>query len=284
MTALTTRTSRRAFELRISDDELRMFQELTYAEAGIRLPDSKRNLIQGRLSRRIAELGYSRFDQYYQVISDPNNATERMVCIEALTTNETFFFRHKQHWDFIGETIVSEVRQRHPGRPFRAWCAACSTGEEPYSLAILLDNLTQTNGALPFRIFASDINSRVVKQAQQAVYDEYALQKVTNLCRSRYFVSHYSETFEVTPDIRKQVNFSLHNLTKPAPHKDLDLVMLRNVLIYFDAQSKQAVINHMASAIRPGGYLILGGAESMAADLQWFTYVAPAIYRRNNNG
>ena len=261
-------------------EELHQFQEIMYQEAGIRLPDGKHSLVQGRLQSRLAVLGYQTFSAYLQYIAQPEQKRERKWCIEQLTTNETYFFRHKEHWDMILNTILPEHEQRTRGRPFKAWSAACSTGEEPYSLAMLLDTVRKQGQT--FQITASDINQQVIQRAQRGMYDSYSLQKATPQCQQQYFRKHNDGTMEVIPEIRRIVRFRSHNLTMPPPVKQQDLVMARNVLIYFDKKSKQRAVNLLASCIKPGGWLILGGAESLGGSNPAFRYHAPAIYQRTN--
>lgn len=270
-------------EISLAADEMRAFQELAYAEAGIRLSDAKRSLVQGRLRARLDRLGLASYAAYHRHISSPVGAAERQHCLDALTTNETFFFRHKQHWDFILHHVVpawQSATGAGGGRPLRAWSAACSTGEEAYSLAILLHDVDSTGTRRGWHIEATDLNASVIETARRATYGAYALQKVSRIARERYFSPCDGERWRVREELRRPVRFARANLLASGRGPAFDLIFLRNVLIYFDEASKARVIAAVTARLRAGGHLILGGAESLHAEPGTYDYVRPAIYRR----
>ncbi len=269
-------------ELALSGSELKLFQELMYREAGIRLPDVKQNLVQGRLRKRLDALGLGSYREYYAFATAEGHADELQRLLEALTTNETFFFRHKQHWDYLLDQMLPEWRQRAArGASFRVWSAASSTGEEPYSLAIALHAALAKSGH-GIHIDATDINTQVLARARTGIYGTYALQKLTPRCLKDYFVPTSSaDQFQVRADIRALVTYRSHNLQEaPVQGPPYDLIMLRNVLIYFDAASKHTVLGHISTRLRPGSWLILGGAETLNDAPGLFDYVQPTIYRK----
>ncbi len=261
--------------------EMRLFQELIYREAGIRLADVKANLVQGRLRKRLEALGLDSFRAYHDLVTSPGHDDEFQRCLEALTTNETFFFRHKQHWDFILDDLLPEWKRSTGRGTFRAWSAASSTGEEPYSLAIALDAGLSQSGCKA-TVEATDINTQVLARAKAGIYGTYALQKLTPHCLARYFTPAGDECHQVQGRIRSMVEYHQHNLQEPSRGQPCDLVLVRNVLIYFDTASKAKVVTHVAARIRPGGYLILGGAESLSDPKGLFEYVRPTIYRKRS--
>ncbi|MFW5698284.1 MAG: CheR family methyltransferase [Planctomycetota bacterium] len=270
-------------EISLDADEMRAFQDLAYAEAGIRLSDAKRSLVQGRLRARLERLGLASYAAYHRHIASPAGSAERQHCLDALTTNETFFFRHKQHWDFVLQQVVSawqDTSGAGSGRPLRAWSAACSTGEEAYSLAILLHDVDSAGRRRGWSIEATDLNASVIETARRATYGIYALQKVSQLARERYFRPCGDECWRVREEIRRPVRFARANLLEPGRGPAFDLIFLRNVLIYFDDASKARVIAAVTARLRSGGHLILGGAESLHAAPGTYDYVRPAIYRR----
>ena len=270
-------------ELALSTSELRLFQDLMYREAGIRLPDVKQNLVQGRLRKRLDALGLGSYREYHSHITAHGHADELQRCLEALTTNETFFFRHKQHWDFLLEELLPAwQRGAARGASFRVWSAASSTGEEPYSLAIALHAALSGHG-FGIHIDATDINTQVLARARTGIYGAYALQKLTPKCLQQYFVpAGGDDHFQVREDIRALVAFRSHNLQEATVQgPPYDLIMLRNVLIYFDTASKNTVIGHIGTRLRAGGHLILGGAETLSDVHSSFTYVRPTIYRKH---
>lgn len=263
--------------------EMKLFQDLIYREAGINLPDAKASLVQGRLRKRLDVLGLHSFQEYHAHVMKAGNQEELQECLEALTTNETFFFRHKHHWDFVLGTIIPEWQQTATRTAtFRAWSAASSTGEEPYSLAIALKaGLKDSKKAI---VDATDINTKVLARAKAGTYGDYALQKLTPQCLKTYFhPCAKGDRHQVNDDIRAMAHFSQHNLQEPSQGAPYDLVMLRNVLIYFDAASKATVIRHMAPRIKPGGWLFLGGAETLSDSSGQFTYVRPTIYQKRSS-
>jgi chemotaxis protein methyltransferase CheR len=262
----------------LTDLEMRTVQSLLYRLAGIRLADGKRMLVQHRLAKRLRERGVASYRDYCALVARPDEADELQRCINALTTNETYFFRHKHHWDFVVEQVVPAWRASR--RAPRAWSAACSTGEEPYSLAIIARELIPEH--LP-AIDATDINDAVLRAAEAGVYGQYALQKATPGCLERYFRPLGEERWAVQPELRAMVRFRQANLLEPSRGSPYDLVLLRNVLIYFDEPSKARALKNVAERMAPGGWLLIGGAESLGTRSAEFDYISPGIYRKGGH-
>jgi chemotaxis protein methyltransferase CheR len=262
----------------LDDQEMRAVQSLVYRLAGIRIADGKRLLVQHRLAKRLRERGVGSYRDYCALVARPEEGDELQRCLNALTTNETYFFRHKQHWDFIVEQAVPAWRESR--RLPRAWSAACSTGEEPYSLAILARELIPDR---PPTIDATDINDAVLRAAEAGIYGAYALQKATPRCLERHFRPLGDERWAVLPELRALVRFKRANLLEPSSGAPYDLVLLRNVLIYFDEPSKARALKLVAERMAPGGWLLIGGAESLGARGAGFDYVQPGIYRRSSH-
>ena len=263
----------------LTDPEMREVQALVYRQAGIRVADGKRLFVQHRLARRLVAREVHTYRDYCALIQNPAETKELQRFINALTTNETFFFRHKHHWDFLTERIFpawSSLR-RSP----RAWSAACSTGEEAYSLAILAHDLLPK---ATLAIDGTDINDTVLETAAKGIYGEYALQKATAACRERHFRACGPQQWTVLPHVRALVQFRQANLLVPTRGSSYDLVLLRNVLIYFDEDAKAKVLTHIASRMAPEGWLFLGGAEHFGPRQELLQYVAPGIYRKPAHG
>ncbi len=280
-TTAIQRTTSDATGPQLKSDELRLFQELMYRTAGIRIADAKINLVQGRLRRRLDALGLTSYRAYHDYATAPGHEAEFQMCLESLTTNETFFFRHKEHWDFLLGTIMPAWRRSAArGATFRAWSAACSSGEEPYSLAIALD-AALTGSGCAFRIDATDINTQVIGRARAGLYGAYALQKITPAALARYFAAQPDgQRHQVCDALRARIDFRAHNLLERSSGPAYDLILLRNVLIYFDGASKGAVLANLAGRLGTGGHLILGGAETLSEKAHGFAYVQPTIYRK----
>lgn len=257
----------------LTQAEFRHFQELAYTNAGIRLAASKISLAQNRLQKRLVDLGMDSWNDYIELVRAPGSR-ELQGCIEALTTNETFFFRHKDHWDLFIEQILTPWSAT---RTLRIWSAACSTGEEPWSAAIAC---REHRSDVRFTVEASDLNQRVLTQAQAGVYGTYALQKLTDYARDRWFTKAGDERWRVRDEVRSGVTFRQHNLLDATRGSQVDVMFLRNVLIYFDDASKRRALDQVAQRLAPGGWLFLGGSESLPPGLPGFRPVRPQIYRR----
>lgn len=273
-------------DLVLKNSEFKLFQELMYSHAGIRLAAKKHSLVQNRLRKRIEHLKMSTYRQYYDYIVARGNESEFQECLNALTTNETYFFRHKKHWDFIKDVIIPQWKNKnYKGSTFRAWSAAASTGEEAHSMAILIRDLLPETEGWRIAIDATDINEDVLSRAKTGVYGEYSLQKLTKLCLKKYFTVGGGEGMHtVSQRIKKLVSFKLHNLQIPVLNKQYDVVFLRNVMIYFDDASKMKVLRNIEKCLSPGGYLFLGGAETLpGSENSKFKYIQPTIYRKNGN-
>lgn len=267
-------------DLELKPAEFKLFQTFMYDCAGINLNDKKQLLVRNRLRQRLEILHLHSYRDYYDYLMAPQHLPERQAAINALTTNETFFFRHKNHWDFIIETLIPQWQKTAtPMSVFHAWSGASSTGEEAYSLAIVLAHLFNAT-TWQTEIDATDINQEVLNAARQGIYHEYALQKTTTNCVKMYFEKNGTD-YRVKPPIRRSVKFQLHNLMQPFNAKiSYDLIMLRNVLIYFDDSSKKIVMENVTAKLKPNGYLFVGGSETMTAGNNAYECIRPTIYRK----
>jgi chemotaxis protein methyltransferase CheR len=263
----------------ITDAEFAQFQRLIHQIAGISLSDAKKVLLVGRLGRRLKAHGLGSFGEYYALVASGGDASERQTMVDLLTTNETYFFREEAHFDFLRQTILPQ----HPsGSAFDVWSAASSTGEEIYTLAMVLaDELGVQAG---WSILGSDISTQVLAVAQRGQYW---------LDRTRGLPQHYLRkyclkgvrsqegSFLIAPELRRHTRFMQINLNAGLPSiGKFHLIMLRNVMIYFDNETKRQVVARLAEKLHPGGYLIVGHSESISGlnpDLQ---PVRPTIYRR----
>ncbi len=265
--------------LDVSDQEMLLFQQLFREHIGLYLPFSKKALLCSRLSRRLGELSMSSMQEYYSLISLPQEEAERQRAIDLITTNETYFFREQKHFDALRDDILPEMQSPHP---LKVWSAACSTGEEAYSTAMLLD---RHRSHQPWSIFASDISQRVLSFARRGLYPMMRGEHIPPEYLARYCLcgtGEYEGHFLIDQKIRKRVVFEQRNLLSLPSDMDeqFDIVFLRNVIIYFDFPTKVSVLQSVINKVRPGGWLIVGHSESlhgMPLDLQM---QAPSIYRR----
>lgn len=262
----------------ISDADFRKIRDWFYHRAGIHLSDQKKALVSGRLAARLRYHRLTRFGDYFDMLHDAGHPEEPQVAIDLLTTNETSFFREPRHFDFLRDRIAPA----HPARlPFRVWSAACSSGEEPYSIAM---TLASCFGEAPWEVLASDLSKRVLERAQAAIYPmdrAKTLQRADLLAHCLRGKGKYEGTFQVAPHVTGRVRFKQINLNAALPPiGEFDLIFLRNVMIYFEGATKQQVVDRVAACLRPRGHLMIGHAESLNGVNSTMKLLAPSIYRK----
>jgi len=254
--------------LSISDAEFEDIKRIMFDLTGVRLKETKKPLVISRLRRRLEELGDASFSTYIKRLSAAH-PDEMEYLVNALTTNETFFFRHTKQFNFLYEKILPAFVEQGK-KKIEVWSGASSTGEEPYSLSIALTEFAKKY-PLDFKIYASDINTEVIAQAQEAVYDERSLKEVSQSLRERYFKpvvkSRMSTQYMVTDQIKSKVEFFEHNLQQASTLRGMDIIFLRNVLIYFERDIKEKVINLLEPSLRSGGYFVISLSENLS-DIQ----------------
>jgi chemotaxis protein methyltransferase CheR len=262
----------------LQDEEFIKFSELIYRIAGISMAPSKKPLVSSRLAKRLKHHDLNSYGDYFRFITSPHGKDELQITVDMLTTNETHFFREPKHFDFLRQRIIPERRQ---DVAFRVWSAACSSGEEPYSVAMVLDDLLANQ---PWEILASDISTRIVDKARNGIYPMERLPEIPKPYLSRYClkgVGDYDGTLLIEKSLRERVRFMLHNLTEMPPQLgEFDVIFLRNVMIYFDQDTKQKVVSRLLPLLRPGGYFLIGHSESLNGVTDAVKPVAPAIYRK----
>lgn len=262
----------------LHDKEFNQFRDLIFRIAGISMSPAKKQLVTSRLAKRLRHHNYSCYGDYFRLITSPHGKDELQVAVDSLTTNETHFFREPKHFDFLRERIVPA---RKPGRGLRIWSAACSSGEEPYSIAMMLDEML---GAEPWEVVASDISTQILEKARKGLYPATRIPEVPKPYLSRYCLKGVGKdegTMLVEPALRERVSFVLHNLTEAPPKMgEFDVIFLRNVMIYFDQETKRKVVSRLLPLLRPGGYFLVGHSESLNGVTEEVRLVMPAIYRK----
>ena len=237
--------------------ELETFADIAYRETGIVLGSHKLTLVSNRLGRRVNALKLPSFERYLQYLLD-HIKKERQFFIDCITTNETYFFRCPQHFHYLAKEILQKREQQHQ---ITVWSAASSSGEEAYSLAILLNERLANSGKKRIVIYASDIDSQVLGQASTGIYHNYALRYVRPIHLQKYFTRLNDDSYQVTPDLRKMVKYGQHKLQYPFPKGKVDLIFCRNVMIYFSDSFKEKVYKNLMNALLPNGYLFVGESE-----------------------
>ena len=263
--------------LTITDEEFSAFQRFIYDTTGISMHAGKKALVCGRLSKRLNHHHLANYADYYRLIHSPEGAMEQQICVDLLTTNETYFFREPKHFEWLTQYLEA---QDSSSEPLRVWSAACSSGEEPYSLAMLLAQ----HGKRPWHVMGSDISTRVLERASTGHYSLVRAKHIPPSFLKQYCLrgtGSQEGTMLVRKELRERVEFVQINLNQTLPNVgSFDIIFLRNVMIYFDTATKQAVVNRLLAHLRPGGYLCIGHSESLN-DLQHpLQLLAPAIFRK----
>jgi chemotaxis protein methyltransferase CheR len=271
-------------ELRSADFET--ISQLVYKLSGIRLTSGKEQLVRSRLAKRLRSLGLPNFSAYLRFVKEDRTAQELNIMIDSLTTNKTSFFRENQHFDYMRACILPELKKSRAG--IRLWSAGCSSGEEPYSIAMLLREEWPSVERSRLRILATDISARMLTKAQAGEYDKESLHEIPSIYLSKYFdvvSSNSARIYRVHDSIKTMVQFARLNLMDRWPMKgSFDVIFCRNVMIYFDSQTQRDLIERFYDMLVPGGHLLVGHSESLAANSRGFRYVQPATYRKSGGG
>jgi len=260
----------------LSDVDYRRIQAFLRKEAGITLGPAKKPLVMGRLGKRLRARDCPSYDAYLRLLD--SDTTERQRAVDLLTTNETYFFREAKHFAFLGEQIIPQLANQ---QELRIWSAACSSGEEPYSIAMVL---AERRGR-SWEILASDLSTRMLDLAGQGIYPMERAEKIPKTYLKRFClrgVGRQEGAFRIVPELRRSVKFSQINLNNSLPAVgDFDVIFLRNVLIYFDQSTKKAICLRLLEHLRPGGYFLVGHSESLHGIVDGLRLVQPAVYRKD---
>ena len=274
--SLGLRASQESTEL--GDREFAQISELIFRIAGISMSASKKPLVCSRLAKRLRQHQLDGYGDYVRLVTSAAGKEELQTMVDLLTTNETHFFREPKHFDFLKQTIIPA---RRLGQPFRVWSAACSSGEEPYSVAMELDQLL---GSQPWEVYGSDISTRIVESARSGLFPMARLPEIPKPYLNRYCLKGVGDCegqLLIDKALRDRVYFLLHNLMDEPPKIGLfDVIFLRNVMIYFDMENKRKVVSRLLPLLRPGGYFLIGHSESLNGVTDALTVLAPAIYQK----
>lgn len=255
-----------AIAIRLSASEFRRISELIYSTCGINLTEAKKVLVESRLQKRLISLQMNSFTAYCDMVTSPaGRQTELVHMIDAVTTNKTDFFREPVHFEFLKDEIIPSWASLESNRIFKVWSSACSSGEEPFTTAMVLSEAARQR-TFDFRITASDISTRILEKAQLAIYPERTIAVVPMDLRKRYLLrSKDNDTVRIVPTLRSKISWKRLNLMDDVLEidNDFDLVFCRNVLIYFDRQTQEQVINRICQKMKTGGHLFIGHSESI---------------------
>ncbi len=272
----------------LKDRDFKEIAAIVYNSAGIHLKESKRTLVVSRLTKRVRALGLDSFSEYVRYLSHPEHqAQELPQLVNCITTNTTEFFREPKHFDFLKKVLPPLLAQGETmgRRVLRVWCSACSTGEEAYSLAMVLANFFERCRGWKVRVLASDIDTDVLRFASAGIYPTERSRSIPVILRSKYMKMTPGLPpghSQVARKLRTMVVFRKINLLHDAFrfNQPLDIIFCRNVVIYFDDPSKQKLVNKFAAVLRPGGYIFVGHSESLLIQKDNFRFVENTIYQR----
>ena len=278
-----TQTMSRLREFDFSAEDFQALRKLVKDITGISLSDQKRELVYGRLARRLRALQLRSFAEYRAVLASDGGHEIILFC-NAITTNLTAFFREPHHFDYLRDHVLMPMVNSGIPRRLRIWSAGCSTGEEPYSLAMTVLECLQDARRWDVRILATDLDSDVLERGRQGVYGEERLKSVTQQRRDRFFTEHRRHDglfYEVTPELRALISFKQLNLMHPLPMRGpLDAIFCRNVVIYFDKDTQRELFGRVAHLQRPGDLLFLGHSESLFKVSEAYSLIGKTVYRR----
>jgi chemotaxis protein methyltransferase CheR len=269
---------------RLTPKQFELFQSFIYHRSGIKLEISKITLVSNRIRRRLRAGNFSDFDAYYRFLTSRAGTGELSAFLDAITTNETFFFRTQSHFDWLKQEYLPELaRAKSDGKRsanLRFWSAACSTGEEPYSIAMAIAESSVLLRGWNIEILGTDISETTLAAAREAVYKRRAMQEMDAARIRRNFSEETGELYRLKPAIAQMVQFKHHNLLRPIDEPPFDCIWIRNVLIYFDRESKAKVVEHLVKSLLPGGYLVVGPSEGLYDMLTMLQKRTPFLYQK----
>ena len=275
---------------KISDRDFKLFQQLILREAGIFLSSIKKTLLVGRLNSRLRQLGLSSFRQYYELVADGGDPDERVLLLDRISTNETRFFREPRHFEFLRQEVFPQwLQQAAKGsrtKEIRIWSAACSSGEEPYSLAMTLLDTFRSSDGWTVEVLATDLSTRMLAQAREGVWSVERAKEIPKRYLKRYMLKGIKTQrgmLKAQDELRATLRFARLNLNdkRYAVGGRFDLIFCRNVLMYFNKNNKVAVVRRLIKHLSPDGYFFVGHAESLRDMDVSLNGVLPTVYSLN---
>jgi chemotaxis protein methyltransferase CheR len=273
----------------LSNEDFSRLSQFIYKECGIKMPITKRTMLEARLQKRLRSLGMRSFRDYCDYLFSPKGIEQELIqMIDLVTTNKTDFFREPDHFDYLLQRVLPEWVQKNgvgPGRKLMVWSAGCSTGEEPYTLAMVLSEFAESCPGFKFQILATDISTRVLEKARMAIYDEERVVPVPMPMKRKYLLrsrDKASELVRIAPELREKVQFRRLNFMDSdfGMREPVDIIFCRNVIIYFDRPTQERLLNHFYGHMATGGYIFMGHSETLnGLDVPLAT-VHPTIYRK----
>ena len=272
----------------MTQGEFDRFSEFIIGQCGIKMPPSKKIMLEARLQKRLRTLAIPTFGEYLNHVLGEDGRDELIHMLDAVTTNKTDFFREPVHFQYLSQVILPEFHQEHSrpgGRPFFLWSAGCSTGEEPYTLAMALSEFAEQHPGFRFSIAATDISTRVLDRAREGIYDTERVSTVPPELKQKYLLrsrDRAKKQVRIVPDLRAAVQFRRLNLMDETLSfsEPLDVIFCRNVIIYFDRRTQERLISRFCRLLRPDGYLFLGHSESVHGFDLPLRRITSTVYRK----
>lgn len=267
----------------ITDQEFDLMASFIQKHYGIHLKKEKKALMIGRLHKVLASKGVNSFTEYYEYLSKDSTGDAVAELVDRISTNHTFFMREADHFDFFKNVVLPDLKTSLKRKDLRVWCAASSSGEEPYTLAMIIQEVFEDAfSSWDTKILATDISNDVLQKAKEGVYNIDAVRTLPERWVKKYFKSKDNETMQVIPSIKNQVIYRRLNLMDhPFPFKEkLHVIFCRNVMIYFDQKTKDQLVAQFYNLLEDGGYLFIGHSEAINRQNNPFVYVRPSVYRK----
>jgi chemotaxis protein methyltransferase CheR len=270
-------------EIDITTEEFNLFRNFIYKELGISLSDYKITLLKSRLSKRLKALKLKSFRDYYDFLQNDHTGEEIFMFINAVSTNVTSFFREPNQWEYL-EKKLPDIIANKKDKKLRIWSAACSSGEEPYSIIIFLKNHIPDFSSWDIKILATDISQKVLSQAISGEYDTEKLHVVSKNMLSSSFDKANGSIYRIKSELKNKITFRMFNLVNgdySIFKKQFDIVFCRNVMIYFDKPTREKVVTNLVNVIKPKGHFFIGSSESLNGHKDDISVVSPSIYQKN---
>lgn len=271
----------------LTDRDFRKISDMVYEHCGINLHEGKKELVRARLAKRLRVGGFRTFPEYMSHVLEDKTGKEFSILIDSLSTNLTSFFRERKHFDFLCEKFLPHLldrKEKERNFRIRAWSAGCSSGEEPYSIAITLLEAVAGQSCWDIKILASDISTSILETAKEGIYKEERVAPVPSMQKQKYLIKSCAKNetlYEVSRSLRSLIVFKYLNLMKGWPIKGpIDFIFCRNVMIYFDKPTQSRLINRYWDLLESGGVLFTGHSESLTGIEHKFNYVQPTIYMK----
>jgi len=270
----------------MSSREFARLSGFIYEQCGIKMPEAKKTMLEGRLQKRLRTLGMKSFEEYGSYLFSPEGTRQEVVqMIDLVTTNKTDFFREPEHFDYLTERVLPEWCQKYGGRRLMVWSAGCSTGQEPYTLAMVLSEFAARQPGFDYKILATDISTRVLEKAKNAIYAEELLSPVPQPLKKKYLLrskDRSSGLVRIVPELREKVSFRRLNFLEGdfGLREPLDIIFCRNVIIYFDRQTQERLLQRFYGHMRPGAHIFMGHSETLSGLDVPLASVYPTVYRK----